>query len=186
MQVEDVIAQCDDGKPRRRDFESVTKLIVHRIGGELGKDAIEIAKSFQDTRRFKAGAYTDGNMPYHFIITRHGRVQQALTLGDHAPHAKRFNSTGLAVALIGDFRVYPPSFEQYEALKRFAGFWRLYGLEVHGHTELHGASSDPNKACPGHLLNMQKLRADADEVAAELARGMLEFQGVSFRGTTHE
>jgi len=186
MQVEDVIAQCDDGRLRRRDFESVTKLIVHRIGGELGKDAIEISKAFQDTRKYKAGSYTGGHMPYHFVINRAGRVQQALTLGDNAPHAKRYNSTGVAVALIGDFRVYPPSFEQYEALKRFAGFWRLYGLEIHGHDELHGASSDPSKACPGHLLPMSKLRSDADEVAAELARAMLEFQGVTFRSTTHE
>lgn len=185
MQVEDVIAQCDDGRLRRRDFESVSKLIVHRIGGELGKDAIEISKAFQDTRKYKAGSYTGGHMPYHFVINRDGRVQQALTLGDNAPHAKRYNSTGVAVALIGDFRVYPPSFEQYDALKRFAGFWRLYGLEIHGHDELHGASSDPNKACPGHLLPMGKLRSDADEVAAELARGMLEFQGVTFRSTTH-
>ena len=171
MHIRNKIDICDDGKPRSRKFEHVDKLIIHRIGDTLGETGVEIA----------AGSYTGGNMPYHFVIRKTGVIDQCLTLGDNAPHARRWNASGLAVAVVGDFRVHEPTLAQREALKAFCGLWLLYGLEVVGHDELPGASKDKNKQCPGHKLEMNQLRHDAAAYAAQHARQCVEACGIDFR-----
>ena len=181
LYVTNKICECDDGKPRSRKFETVDKLIVHRIGESLGSTGAQIAEAFRDTSRWAAGSYTGGQMPYHFVIRECGTVDQCLTLGDHAPHARRWNASGLAVAVIGDFRSIAPTPEQWDALKSFCGLWTLYGLKVYGHDELPGGSKDPSKACPGKMLNMNSLRIEAAAVAAELARDAIRLAGVSFQ-----
>ena len=178
--INNIITRCDDGKPRSRKFETVDKLIIHRIGESLGTTGEEIAEAFRDTSKWAAGSYTGGEMPYHFIIRKDGTIDQCLTLGDHAPHARRWNASGLAVALIGDFRKHAPTPEQWDALKRFCGLWVLYGLKLYGHTELPGGSKDPSKSCPGNMLDMDELRREAEAHAAELARTAVEWAGVSF------
>ncbi len=180
MKIENVINQCDDGKPRSRKFETVDKLIVHRIGESLGTTGEEIAEAFRNTSKWAAGSYTGGEIPYHFIVRTDGTIDQCLTLGDHAPHARRWNASGLAVALIGDFRSIAPTPEQWDALTRFCGLWVLYGLKLYGHDELPGGSKDPSKACPGVMLNMDTLRIEAEATAAEYAKTAVEWSGVSF------
>ena len=181
MHIRNKIDICDDGKPRSRKFDHVDKLIVHRIGDSLGETGVEIAAAFRDESTYAAGSYTGGNMPYHFVIRKTGVIDQCLTLSDHAPHARRWNASGLAVAVVGDFRVHEPAPAQVEALRAFCGLRVLYGLQVVGHTELPGASKDKNKQCPGNKLNMNQLRSDAAAYAAQHARQMVEACGIDFR-----
>ena len=43
MRIVNRIAECDDGKPKARSLESIQKVLVHRIGPQLGALSIESA-----------------------------------------------------------------------------------------------------------------------------------------------
>lgn len=181
------IAECDDGKHRERNLARLDRIIIHRIGSSVGRNAVEIARSFQNTEPFAAGAYTGGEMPYTFVIPEEGGIEQALALGDYGPHARKWNEQGIGVALIGDFRKKKPKTEQYKdaiQLCKFFGYWLrpLNGNTqwIYGHSELKGASKTPNKKCPGDMLNMKQFRIDVDEALDNYAETMLLNCGVVF------
>lgn len=160
MVIFDKIAECDDGKPRARELVKLQKLVIHKIGKELGGTGPEIAAAFRDTSKYAAGSYTGGQHPYTFIIRVDGSIDQCLGIKDTGPHAKRWNSQSVSVALIGDFTKHPPTDDQWLSLIELCIEFASYGLTIHGHTELPGSSSDPKKACPGPLLDLDLLRSE--------------------------
>ena len=68
MVIFDRIIECDDGKPREREIVDLKKVIIHKIGRELGATGPEIALAFRDTSKYAAGSYTGGQFPYNFVI----------------------------------------------------------------------------------------------------------------------
>ena len=154
-----VIKQCDDGKHRELDLSKISTLAVHRIGKSLGEDAITICRRFIDDP--KVAKYTGAEVPYTFIIGEAGTIWQCLPVSDYGAHARRWNVHALGVACIGDFRVHNMPAVQYSQLLRLCvvlNFGFKKGLDIKGHDELPGGSSDPNKRCPGARLDMQSLR----------------------------
>ena len=99
-------------------------------------------------------------MPYTFIIRTDGSIDQCLGLKDIGPHAKRWNTQSVSIAVIGDFTRHSPTDEQWLSLIELCIELNSYGLTIHGHTELPGSSSDPAKQCPGPLLDLDQLRAE--------------------------
>ena len=160
MVIFDRINECDDGKPRERELVKLKKVVVHKIGASLGATGPEIARAFRDTSKNAAGAWTGGQMPYTFIIRVDGSIDQCLSLKDTGPHAKRWNTESVSIALIGDFTKHEPTEEQWLSLIELCIELASYGLTIHGHTELPGSSSDPAKQCPGPLLDLDALRAE--------------------------
>ena len=161
MRVYDLIAACDDGKDRPLDVNRRRIVIVHRSG--MGDDAVAISRAFQAPG--EAGDATGHQMPYTFVITRDGAVEQALRIGDYGPHALSWSIEGIGVALVGDMREEPPTGYQRQSLIRLCstlGRWLGGSTVVWGHDELVNASRDPNKECPGRLLCMDALRRDID------------------------
>ena len=155
------ITECDDGKPRMREISKIDKVVVHKVGDSLGETGPEISRSFKDTSKYAAGSYTGGQMPYTFIIRKDGT----------SPHAKRWNSSSVSVACIGDFTKHAPTNEQECALIDLLTALAGYGLTIHGHTELPGSSSDPKKQCPGPHLDLNAMR---NEVKYKLETKRLE------------
>lgn len=123
-----------------------------------------------------------------------GLVWQALPLTEFAPHARRFSGSYLSIACIGDFRVSydaPPSARQLSSLITLTSLLcielDLTTGAVVGHGEVdgsHDGSKAPGRpaACPGGLLDMDRLRsAVADEMALvgrEAARSRLVGAGL--------
>lgn len=185
MILKNRIAECDDGKLRPRDISKLQKIIVHRIEEELGHDAPSLAKAFKDTTKFAAGSYTGGEMPYTFVLCTNGVWEQALALGDIGPHAMRYNAEGVGLAIIGDFRHQIPTAVQWVALVEFCVMlvgWRGQPVErcLFGHDELPGASSDPNKECPGKHIDMNELRNEVRWTLTSQAVYELKGSGVVF------
>lgn len=184
LRVRNRIADCVDGKPHSRALKDIDKVVVHRIERELGLDAPAIARSFQDTAKFKAGSYTGGEMPYTFIICEDGMVDQALELSDAGPHVRRYNHCAVGVAVIGDFRYDEPKAAQWVNLVELSvELLRWLGLGSHGlygHDELPDASADPLKKCPGKNLDMNVLRLEAQKVMSRHGFDGLKAMGVSF------
>ena len=162
LKFTDVIKQCDDGKHRTREpLTDIDTIAVHRIGKSLGEDAITICRRFIDDP--EVAKYTGGEVPYAFIIGvgPGSTIWQCLPISEIGAHARRWNKQAIGVACIGDFRKHDmPDVQYAQLIKLLAclqfGFPR--DLEIKGHDELPGASSDPNKKCPGDKLSMRAVR----------------------------
>jgi len=154
-----VIPQCDDLKYRERDFDGTDTIAVHRIGKELGNDAIEICRRFIHDPA--VARYTGGSVAYTFIVGETGTIWQCLPLGEVGAHARRWNRRAIGIACIGDFRVHVmPNTQRNQLVKLCAvlqfGFPRE--LQIKGHDELPGGSSNENKKCPGSFAYMNEIR----------------------------
>ncbi len=164
VRVLDQIKRCDDGKTRERRLERVDKVVIHKIGASLGTTGPEIADAFRDTRKYKAGYYTGGQVGYHLVIRPDGIVDQCLYLTDTGAHAARFNLKSIGVAIVAeheDFTEHPPTGEQWLSLVELCVIFRDMGMTIHGHTELgKGATSDPKKDCPGPMVPLDELRSE--------------------------
>lgn len=139
---------------RGRPLPKITQVLIHRI--EVGATAEETKQFFEKDRPKWSG----GKTPYHFLIQESGRIEQMVRLSQIGPHAKKYNSSSIAIALVGDFRKKEPSKEQMKSLKLLATelMYHLSIKKLWGHDELKGSSSDPNKKCPGKHIDMDDLR----------------------------
>lgn len=174
--------ECDDGIHRDRDLGKADRLIFHKIHESLGNDAPSISKSFRNKKKFAAGYYTNGEMPYAIVIPTNGNIELALEIGDWGPHAARWNAQGIGVAVIGDFTKHKPTEAQVKSsveLSTFFGMW-FGGVNSFGHTELPGASSNPKKVCPGEHFPMDFIRKESASKLALYAENLLIHSGVVF------
>jgi len=161
MRVKNLIAFCDDGRERLIDVNQRRIVVVHRCG--MGEDAVSVASAFQAPGQ--AGSATGHQMPYTFVVTRQGDVQQALRIGDVGPHALAWNVPGIGVALVGDMREEPATTEQRASLIELCRVlcgWLGKDECIWGHDELKGGSKDLSKECPGRYLDMGALRRDVE------------------------
>ncbi len=164
FKINDMLAESDDGRHRERSIESVTMAVVHQIGPSLGHTGAEIALAFQDVSTpHSAGQYTGQEMPYTWVIRCDpvGTIDQCLALTDTGPHAKRWNAKSCSIAVVGEFNRHEPNNGQICSLIDLLVLLHGAGItEIHGHTELPGATSDPLKRCPGKHLDMDAIRKE--------------------------
>jgi N-acetylmuramoyl-L-alanine amidase len=155
-----------------RDLEKIKGIMIHRIDvGETGEDVV---RAFNKTAKFAAGSYTGGYVGYTFIIRRDGLVDQLRQLNQVTMHSIGYNHTYIGVAVVGDFNKHQPTPAQWDSLVELCYLLSLQigpNWELHGHTELPGASRDPKKICPGKFLDLKKLEA---EIRATTKRRIVE------------
>jgi N-acetyl-anhydromuramyl-L-alanine amidase AmpD len=140
---------------------SPTLLVVHRISlaaievpDEL-LDGPTLARKFRT--HFELRPVTGGLVPYHFLVRWDGLVEQLLPLEVCGAHAKEANAKSWAVAVVGTTAA---NEAQQAGLLRVCR-WLLgkRPLEIVGHTDIEGASSDPDKRCPWPVVDVEGLRA---------------------------
>lgn len=187
--VEVIIDQVRDHQYQTRDLAAVRGLMVHRVGVDLksgfaiGYDAKTICDAFLGrTEQWKSVARVTGHQnAYTFYVGGSvgpeefdGKIWQALPIDEIGHHGLRFSRSHIGLALIGDFRVKPPSARQWHATMDLCAdlvaFLRLKSSDVVGHGEVPGAHSgdkapSQRSACPGDLISMKAFRF---ELAAEL------------------
>jgi N-acetyl-anhydromuramyl-L-alanine amidase AmpD len=144
-----------------RKFRDVNTLVVHRysIAHVPGykDDAASAAKFFRHhPDGLKA---TNGLFAYHFLLHEDGLAEQCLPLLKKGAAAIGLNTKGIQIACVGDFRKKPMPKAQLEALTDLCAILSGIATNIVGHTEVHGASHDPNKDCPGKALDLNALRA---------------------------
>jgi hypothetical protein len=148
-------------KYKTRKISDISCLVLHHFG--LADTARQMIKQFDDGRKYQPGYYTGRKTPYHFFIRKTGIIEQCLPLTFIGPASKKLNKPGIQIALAGDFTKDPPTPNQAIAVANLCIMLEdaFRGrLEVLGHTEQSGTSSDPEKNCPGHHLNLQGLRRE--------------------------
>ncbi len=175
---------------RARSREQIEGIIVHRI--EVSQEDSSFGDSPREVERFfvehpigkKA---TGGDMPYPLIIEADGKITQTLPFNLIAPHAVAANPSTIGLALIGDFREQAPSGPQMKSLLQTCiQLVMAIGIpteklseHLRGHDEIPGASRDPDKECPGRILDMTDLRRrvsqSVSQIQAENTAQQMEF-----------
>lgn len=99
---------------------------------------------------------------YHYVIDRDGTVYKTNSATTKSYHVGKHNQSALGVCLVGDFRNYDPSFEQYEALvellKSLKNAYNIINKNIKGHNEFEDYHW---KKCPE--IDMEKLRKEVDK-----------------------
>lgn len=188
--VSDYTSECFDGQRQFRG-ERPDKIIIHRISFEhddvspvpdVSLQAIDVSAMFMDQGKYRAGYYTGGHIPYTFLVTASGECQQMMPVCEIGWHAKRWSSTGVGVAVAGNFNLRSPTKHQVDTLVKVCSVFGAIGMSVYGHTELPLSSRDPTKQCPGENLDMNwlrgKVRYNRKEVSEKHANAMLKQAGV--------
>lgn len=142
----------------------VKYLVIHRLHlrrlGILDKDldGAKIIEAFKNPKM-----KTKGRPPYHAVVKQDAGVEQMLPLAVKGAHAVGYNWQSWGIAVVGDFTKEKPVEGQTEALLEVCRVLAVAnsGLEIVGHTELPGASDDPNKVCPGEFLPLPWVRGGA-------------------------
>ena len=160
--VIDKIAECQDHRSSPLSETKIDTIIVHRTIW-TPNDAAGICKRFQEDPEL--AEITGGENPYHILInaTDSGAsITQCIRLLEVGQHARRFNRRAIGVALCFDTLHAPLPHAMGQALIQVLKplvFWAgpTVAGTLYGHDELPGASSDPNKKCPG--IDMAMVRA---------------------------
>ena len=149
------IDECAAGRVyKTRTPADIKGLVVHR--NEEAEDAVGLADAFRTRPDLKE--ITGGQAPYHFVITRTGRIEQALPLDAIGAHVRGHNKSTIGICCIGDFRKHKQTAEQAKALHELClQLLTAYGLPldaVKGHSEFPNVE----KSCPGKYLDVAELR----------------------------
>lgn len=98
-----------------------------------------------------------GDIGYHFLIDRNGRVWEGRAINWQGAHVKNWNEGNIGICCLGNFDQQAPSAAQLAALERqLKVLMRTYGVpksRVKTHQEWAGAAT----ACPGKSLQSQMI-----------------------------
>jgi len=99
-----------------------------------------------------------GDIGYHFVIDREGRVWEGRAINFQGAHVKNWNEGNLGICCLGNFDEQAPSQAQLMALERqLVVLMKTYGVpkaRVKTHQEWSGAKT----ACPGRALQTQMVQ----------------------------
>lgn len=91
-----------------------------------------------------------GDIGYHYVIDRAGRIWEARPLGWQGAHVAGHNEENLGVVLLGNFDRQSPSEAQLASLRHALTAWRqMYRLPVE---HIHTHQEFTPTACPGRML----------------------------------
>lgn len=185
--IDNLVEECRDQYRRKFSGGADKCVVIHRTLDQPG-EAISLCKRFQtygitslDGEYFEGlASYTGGENPYHFLIEPDGTICQCIAMDERGAHARRWNSSGIAVAFMHDTTKSPLPHEMGIALVDItAPLAALCGGagRVLGHDELPGGRADAAKVCPA--IDMGALRAVvSDRLAAEGPRTPAEAEAL--------
>ena len=145
---------------RLRLMRAIRRITVHHEGSTpvWFTDAPSTAGRLESIRRAHLDRLTAGDIGYHFVIDRAGRLWQGRSLRYQGAHVKHHNPYNLGIMCLGNFDLQRPSDDQLATLNRalpqLMRRYRVPANRVHTHQELM-----PTR-CPGRSLqdHMARLR----------------------------
>ena len=142
------------------------RITVHHEGAEPEPVASEaevaerlraITRSQERTR--SRGGLGAGDLAYHFVIDRAGRLWEGRSLAWQGAHAgnRAANAGNIGVVLLGNFDLQRPSPEQLTSLERLLeDLYRRYRISpehIYGHDQVRAGYGLPPTRCPGRYLS---------------------------------
>jgi N-acetyl-anhydromuramyl-L-alanine amidase AmpD len=105
------------------------------------------------------GGLGAGDLAYHFVIDRSGRIWEGRSLSWQGAHAGNgaANTANVGVVLLGNFDVQEPTASQLLSLQQLlANLCQRYAIRpenIYGHDEVKGQYGLPPTRCPGRYLS---------------------------------
>lgn len=153
-------------RTRALRIDAIETVVVHRLS--LARDVPQNPRVVDDSRldgECIADGFighkqmgTGGEVPYHVLVRQDATVEQLLPLIQRGAHAIGYNARSWAVAVAGNWDETAMPTHICEAMIDVVATLAVLPMNVHGHTELAGASKDPKKRCPGRFVNMDEIR----------------------------
>ncbi len=110
------------------------------------------AQRIESIRRYHSDTRNWGDIGYHYVIDRSGRVWEGRPIGYQGAHVANHNPGNVGVLLLGNFERQTPAEAQLDALRQNVSWlMRQYNVPVNRvltHMEWDGART----ACPGRSL----------------------------------
>lgn len=112
-------------------------------------------------------------VPYHHVIDSEGRHAQFLDDDAVGAHAYGANSTGIAVAVFGNFRTSPPTDAAVLSTKKVVSDKKvLYpDAAIEGHDDVRRRMGRGKKQCPGDAFPLAEIKSWAELRASEIRKG---------------
>lgn len=137
---------------RVNPMQGVTRITIHHEGWTAVwfSDWASTAARIESDRRTHVSDRGWGDIGYHFIIDRAGRVWEGRNVAYQGAHVKDNNERNLGIMLLGNFDLQEPTTAQQESLRHtisvLSRHYRIPAARVYSHQEI-----TPTR-CPGKLL----------------------------------
>ncbi len=124
---------------------------VHHTTGPNGYSAGDVPRMIRAMQAYHMDANGWGDIGYHFLVDRFGRVWEGRAGSMHQPvigaHAQGFNNGSVGVAVLGTFTGAAPSPPSVDGVAQVVG-WTLgkAGVDPMSHTTMTSAGSDRYRA----------------------------------------
>lgn len=148
---------------RMRPMGTVRRMTIHHEGNPRANWDTSTSAVVTRLQQIQSSHHTRmkaGDIGYHYIIDRSGRVWQGRSVQFQGAHVAEHNTQNIGVMCLGNFELQHPSAEQLSTLSQLCvALMRGYGLkecDVHCHRDLR------NTLCPGRHLyaKVQQMRPD--------------------------
>ncbi|MEX2214360.1 MAG: peptidoglycan recognition family protein [Phycisphaeraceae bacterium] len=153
-------AKADPISSRVNQMGSVGMITVHHEGWTpvYFDDTSTTAERLDSIRRSHLERLRAGDIGYHFVVDRAGRIWQGRDLGYQGAHVREHNEHNIGIMCLGNFDKQQPSTAQLTSLRAtllaLMKQYRLASNKVYTHQELNKTD------CPGRVLqaHMVQLR----------------------------
>ena len=140
---------------------NISRITLHHEGSPnapvLFSDVQSTARRIELIRKFHLERGW-GDIGYHFVIDRSGRVWEARPLAYQGAHVKNQNPHNVGVMCLGNFNIQQPSNAQLQTVARFTrSLRRKYRVQqgsIYTHREL-GVTSCPGNALQPKIVTMR-------------------------------
>jgi len=145
---------------RMRKASGFSRLTVHHAGGEVRNESdlnavifrLQAVQTGHLNRRY-------GDIGYHFIIDRAGRVWEGRSLAYEGAHVSAANAGNIGIMVLGNFEKQRPAGQQLSAVRTLVEHLqdrcRITRTNVFGHRDL-GHSVCPGRHLYGHVMQLRK------------------------------
>ncbi len=148
-------------KARLRPLQSVKRITVHHEGWKpvWFDDVRTTAARLERIRKSHLERLHAGDIGYHLIIDRAGRVWQGRDLRYQGAHVRNHNVNNLGIMVLGNFELQRPTEVQQNALRHalliLMRHNRVPTNQVFTHQELN-VTSCPGKALQAHMVSLRR------------------------------
>ncbi len=149
---------------RMKPMNGVERITVHHEGNpqpDFSNSVAEVQKELYKIQKTHFKVLRAGDIAYHYIIDRAGRVWQGRDIRYQGAHAKHNNSHNIGIMCLGNFEIQEPTGSQVACLEQLCRAlmtgYDIPANKLYGHRELRST------VCPGKNLfpYVKKIRATA-------------------------
>lgn len=153
-------AKSNPIQTRLRSMGSIQRITIHHEGWTpvWFDDVANTSQRLESIRRSHLKRLRAGDIGYHFVIDRAGRVWQGRDLTHQGAHVRDHNAHNIGVMVLGNFDLQRPTERQANSLCNvLSNLMRQHRVSVdriHTHQELN-VTSCPGKALQSHTVALR-------------------------------